>query len=123
MKKILALLLAMIVCMGCLASCSEEPVVEEGATLAQAVTYLHNLYKDAAKNTPTDYDVVGKLMIGTTEFTVTWETDNELITIKESAKAGFWTVDVPSKTEEEIPYKLPVTEGCLSSKILITQPP
>ena len=109
MKKILALLLAMIVCMGCLASCSEEPVVEEGATLAQAVTYLHNLYKDAAKNTPTDYDVVGKLMIGTTEFTVTWETDNELITVKESSKAGFWTVDVPAKTEEEIPYKLTAT--------------
>ena len=109
MKKILALLLAMIVCMGCLASCSEEPVVEEGATLAQAVTYLHNLYKDAAKNTPTDYDVVGKLMIGTTEFTVTWETDNELITVKESSKAGFWTVDVPAKTEAEIPYKLTAT--------------
>ncbi len=109
MKKIIALLLAMIVCMGCLAACSDDPATEEGATLAQAVTYLHNLYKDAASTTPTDYDVVGKLMIGTTEFTVTWETDNEQITIKESSKAGFWTVDVPVKTEAEIPYKLTAT--------------
>ena len=109
MKKILALLLGLILCMGCFAACSDDAPAEEGATLAQAVTYLHNLYKDAANSTPTDYDVVGKLLIGTTEFTVTWETDNELITIKESAKAGFWTVDVPSKTEEEIPYKLTAT--------------
>ncbi len=109
MKKLIALLLVLVFCVGCLASCAEEPVVEEGATLSQAVTYLHNLYKDAAKTTPTDYDVVGKLMIGTTEFTVTWETDSELVTIKESSKTGFWTVDVPAKTEEEIPYKLTAT--------------
>ena len=75
MKKYLALLLAIVFCLGCFAACGEDDATTDttdpnAATLAEAVTYLQSLYKDAAANTPHDYDMPAKVMIGTTQFTV-----------------------------------------------------
>lgn len=107
MKKFLAILLAVLMCCGIMASCSDKT---EGPGLADALSYLKSLYKDSAKETPTDYDVVGKILINNTvEFTVTWESDNENVTVKESSRNGFFTIDVPDKTEAEIPYVLTAT--------------
>ncbi|MBQ2766636.1 MAG: hypothetical protein IJF49_00985 [Clostridia bacterium] len=109
MKKLFALLLAMLMCLGCLAACGEDTVDENAPALADAVTYLNSLYKDAAESTPVDYDVVGKIMINSVEFGVTWTVDNEAIAIKESTTAGFYTVDVPDKNDAEMPYVLTAT--------------
>ena len=113
MKKIFVALLALIMCLGCFTACDlfggNEPATEGAATLAEAVQYLRSIYKDSAKETPADYDVVGKVVIGDTTFTVTWATNNESITVKESSKAGFYTIDLPAKNETPVDYVLTAT--------------
>ncbi len=113
MKKYLALLLAVVFCFGCFAACgSDETTTDDPsseATLAEAVTYLQSLYKDAAESTPRDYDMPAKVMIGTTQFTVTWKVNVDAITIKESSTSGFWTIDTPDKNETEFKYVLTAT--------------
>lgn len=111
MKKFLALVLAVLMCFGCLTACGKkkETTNADAASLADAVSYLHQLYKDGAKETPVDYDVVGKLTINGVVFSVTWATNNANITVKESTKAGFYTIDVPDKTDVEIPYVITAT--------------
>ena len=109
MRKLLALLLALVMalgCMACFAGCSNG---NETSILDEAAAYLNNLYKDEAKSTPKDYDVAGKILIGTTEFTVTWKTDSDKVTIKESKTAGFYTVDVPDENAKEFEYTLTAT--------------
>ncbi len=106
MKKILILILALVMCVGCFAACTSG---DKGSTLSEAVEYLRSIYKDNAKETPSDYDVVGKIVIGETTFTVTWTTDNESITVKESSKSGFYTIDLPAKNDEVVDYKLTAT--------------
>ena len=117
MKRILILLLALIMCLGCFVACDKTPAGSEdttandanasAATLTDAVKYLRSIYKDSAKETPADYDVVGKIVIGDTEFSVTWATDNANITVKVSEKnAAFYTIDLPVKNETAVDYKL-----------------
>ena len=128
MKKILALLLALIMCVSCLAilaSCNTDTNANNGdegtdapteapestdapATLDAAKTFLFSMYKDSA-SPKADYDIVGKVMIGTTAFTVTWTVDSDKIAIVESSKADFWTVDLPDANEAEFEYPLTAT--------------
>ena len=128
MKKILALVLALIMCVSCLAifaGCNstsnenketetakptEKPTEapEAPATLEAAKTFLFSMYKDSA-SPKNDYDIVGKVMIGTTAFAVTWTVDSDKISIKESSKADFWTVDLPDANAEEFEYVLTAT--------------
>ncbi len=106
MKKFLLFFLAAVMCLGVLASCATET---EGNQLAEAVEYLRSIYKDNAKETTSDYDVVGKIVIAESTFTVTWTTDNASITVKESAKEGFYTVDLPVKNDTAVDYVLTAT--------------
>ncbi|MBQ8381793.1 MAG: OB-fold nucleic acid binding domain-containing protein [Clostridia bacterium] len=119
MKKYLALLLAIVFCFGCFAACGSDDAAgtttaavtndPNAATLAEAMTYLQSLYKDAAESTPRDYDMPAKVMIGTTQFTVTWKASVDTITIKESSRSGFWTIDIPDVNETETKYVLTAT--------------
>ena len=119
MKRILIMLLTLVMCLGCFAACdknsgNDDTTADNGgsdaATLADAVEYLRSIYKDSAKETPADYDVVGKVVIGDTEFSVTWATDNADITVKVSEKnAAFYTIDIPTKNDEVKDYTLTAT--------------
>ena len=109
MKRFLVLLLALVMCLGCFAACGQKTPENEGETLSKAVEYLRSIYKDNAKETPADYDVVSKIVIGESTFTVTWTTDNANIVVKESSKAGFYTIDLPTKNETAVDYKLTAT--------------
>lgn len=112
MKKLLSIFLTALMLLGCLtafAGCGDKVDEVAEAALEEAVDYLENLYKNDAEKTPRDYDVAGKLKIGDLEYTVTWEVDVDEVTIKESETAGFYTVDVPDETAEEIPYVLTAT--------------
>jgi hypothetical protein len=110
MKKFLALLLALLMCVGVLASCGGNTDDAAAATLDEAKELLNSMMKDKnGKATPNDYDVVGKLTVGETTFEVTWKTDKENIKIKASSKKDFWTVDVPDVNEAEVEYKLIAT--------------
>ena len=85
------------------------PGADETATLADAAAYLNSLYKDGNEITERDFDVVGRVLIGGVSFTVTWTVDSDKITIKESTKQGFYTVDLPDAVEEETAYVLTAT--------------
>ena len=113
MKKIISLILIAILCLS-FVSChllpgnngSEEPV---GPTLAEAVDFLDGIYKDKNEITRADYDVVAKVIIDGVTFNVTWTSDNASISIRESTKLGFYTVDLPDANEVEFSYTLTAT--------------
>ena len=102
MKKIIALLMVLALCVTAFVSCGDTGLTDAGE-------YLYSLYKDDATETPSDFDVVGKVMIDGVGYDVTWTADAEGITIKDSEKAGFVTIDVNEKTEAPINYTLTAT--------------
>ncbi len=107
MKRFLVLMMAVLMCLGCLAACSPS---NETGSLQEAVEYLNGMYKaDNGKETPNDYDMPAKVLIGDVTYTVTWKTDNAAITVKESTKAGFYTIDLPAKNDTKVTYKLTAT--------------
>lgn len=103
MKKFIALLLALVMCMGMFAGC-DKPAANTG--LADAKTYLETIYKDESEITGVDYIRVGAVMIGDVSYAVTWAVDKDSIKITSDGK--FYTVDVPD-TLEEIPYTITAT--------------
>jgi len=107
MKKLASIIILLALCITALIACDNTPA---DSGLTDAGTYLFNLYKDDAEVTPADYKVVGKIMVGTTPYTVEWSVDvAEGVTIKESDEAGFFIIDVNEKTPTDITYTLTAT--------------
>ena len=107
MKKLLALILAVIFCLGMVA-CDGEKKVDNSKTLDNAIAILNNLYKDTTK-TPADYDLVASVKVGETTVAVVWTVSLDTIKVVESEKEGFYTVDLPSANETETTYVLTAT--------------
>ncbi len=105
MKKLLALILAAICCLGMFACGGSE---DNSKTLDDAISILNNLYKDTTK-TPADYDLVASVKVGDKTVNVTWTVSLESIKVVESDKKGFYTVDLPSANETETTYVLKAT--------------
>ena len=110
MKKFLTILLLLTLCVAVFASCGDNKPAGSDSGLTEAGDYLFSLYKNDSEVTPSDFEVVGKVMVGTTAYTVEWSVDvAEGVTIKESSNAGFFIVDVNEKTPTEIAYTLTAT--------------
>lgn len=101
MKKLLALILAVICCLGMVA-CGED----NSKTLDDAISLLNSLYKDTTR-TPADYEVVGSVKIGDKTVNVTWSVSNDAIKVVKNGK--MYTIDVPSANETETTYVLKAT--------------
>ncbi len=118
MKKLLALILTLILCISVFAACSPEngndeessgtpSVTDEG--LVSAVDYVHQMYKDLPEQTAASYDLITKIIIGDTSYTVTWTVSDEKITVVPTeGKENSVTVVIP-KTNAEIAYVLTAT--------------
>ena len=121
MKRIISFILIAILCLGVLTSCDtvkgwfggtpDVPGIEDqnGPSLEDAASYLHKIYKDKKETTMADFDVVAQVSINGVIFPVTWTSDNAAVTIRESTKTGFYTVDLPDMITEEIVYTLTAT--------------
>ena len=131
MKKILSFLLVLVFALTAFVSCDKIPGLENlgdklnfkeilnkvkfwekdetTVTLEDAKNYLYNTYKDSPKEPVVDYDLVGVVLIDGVKFSVTWTVDLEGITIKESANANFWTVDLPDANDAAKDYTLTAT--------------
>ena len=112
MKKTLALVLALVLCLSAFAACgkSEEKAPEAKVpTLEEAKSYLFNMFKDNAEAPSVDFDVVAKVIIDGTAFDVTWSASIEEVKVIESKRESFWTVDLPFKNEAEKDYTLTAT--------------
>ena len=92
MKKVLALLVAIVLCLTCFVACgkkTEEPN-NDGSKPTQVVydvedaaAYLKNMYKKYLTETETaaDYTLVSQVMKGGVVYTVEWTVDNEGIKV------------------------------------------
>ena len=136
MKKILALLLVLSMCLGLFTGCNRtedqdtqptqstqattdatdptETTPEADAKLDKALEYLRVFYKSAAEKTPMDYKRLGQVRIGTDTYAIVWsvDVDENIIKIVEN-KDGTFTIDINEKavaeTTEPIPYVLTAT--------------
>ena len=125
MKKLLALLLALVFCVAPLVSCGDDATetgtgtgtettadAETGAyDVKSAAAFLKNMYKQylTAPETTKDFTLVSQVMNDGVAYTVTWTTDNEAIKdIADEANKQV-TIDVDEKTPEVINYKLTAT--------------
>ena len=108
MKKLIALILAAVLCLGVLAGCEKAPEAPVVDALANAKSYLHTMYKDTPETTPTDYTVVGMVVIGGTTFEVEWTADSDTIKITRG-EDKMVTIDVDEENPEELKYTLTAT--------------
>ena len=118
MKKILSIILVAILCLGVFVACNKTEA--PAATLEDAKTYLEGMYKDSASDLSNDYDLVGKVIVNGVTFTVTWTSNVSEITIKESTKKDFWTVDLPDVNAAEKAYVLTATITDAEGKTVTT---
>ena len=125
MKKLLALLLALVFCVAPLVSCGDDATetgtgtgtettadAETGAyDVKSAAAFLKNMYKQylTAPETTKDFTLVSQVMNDGVAYTVTWTTDNEAIKVIADEANKQVTIDVDEKTPEVINYKLTAT--------------
>ena len=110
MKKLLALLLALMLCLVVFAACKDEPEQPEETDpvvtydVNAAISYVFNLYKDKASVVTADFEVTRKVMIGGVSYTVDWTaTEGAAITEKD---ANTYIVDINEKAEAEYSFTL-----------------
>ena len=138
MKKLLALILVLVLSLTALVSCEipesvsgvlgtvkdkvggvvdtvkdkvneilgKEPATNAGLEAADA--YLFDLYKNAAKETPSNFTLVSKVTIDGVTYTVTWTTDNKDVTVGAAEDPNFVLVTVP-KANADLAYTLTAT--------------
>ncbi len=104
MKKLLALILAVICCLGMVACGGAKE--DNSKTLDDAIAILNSLYKDTTK-TPADYEVVGSVKVGDKTVDVIWTVSNDAIKVVENGQ--YYTIDLPSANETETTYVLKAT--------------
>ncbi len=102
MKKLLALILAVICCLGMVACGGED----NSKTLDDAISLLNSLYKDTTI-TPVDYEVVGSVKVGDKTVNVTWTVSNSAIKVVKNGQMV--TIDLPEENETETTYVLKAT--------------
>ena len=109
MKKLIALILAAVLCLGVLAGCEKAPEAPVVDALANAKSYLFTMYKDLAPKTMRDFDLVGVVNIGGVSYTVEWTTNVSEDLVKVVAGENKVTIDVNEKPEEDVQYTLTAT--------------
>ncbi len=120
MKKIIALLLALVLCCGIFAGCKKTDTNTTGATIEDALEYLNSMYKaDEGKKTPADYKLAAQIDIEGTKFTITWTSSNAGITFV--SENGLYIAKVPSKNDTEATYTLTATITDAAGKTVTKQ--
>ena len=121
MKKILALILALVLCLSSvalLASCKDpsQGGTEPGPGTATydveaAKDYVKSLYTKYLSNNKTngDFKLVNQVKQGDVVYTVTWTSDNEAVKVVETEGEATVTIDVPEKPAEDVNYTLKAT--------------
>ena len=109
MKKLIALILAAVLCLGALAGCEKAPEAPVVDALANAKAYLFTMYKDLAPKTMRDFDLVSVVNIGGVSYDVEWTANvsEDLVKVVPGDKKV--TIDLNEKPEEEVQYTLTAT--------------
>ena len=113
MKKLLALMLAIVLVFSAFAACDTKTpggTDEDNAVvydLDSATAYVEALYKEDLATTAVDFTVVPQVMVGGVTYQVSWSVDTDKVTV--TVADGKVTVDVDEKSPEEVKYKLTAT--------------
>ena len=130
MKKIIALLLVSILCLGMFVACgnkdnggnnnggnnneggSTAPTNEEILTgaLNSLFSLVKNTVVDKVGNNPAvDFDVPAQVAVNGQTYQATWTCDNDSIKIVDSTKANYKTIVLPGKVDEAFEYTIKAT--------------
>jgi len=107
MKKFVAIVLLLTMCIGIFAGCAKEAAPTEPTKngLASAKEYLNGMYKNDSETTAVSYTVVGVVIVEGVTYEVEWTSSNEAITFTKGDDKMV-TVNIPNNPEEEIAYTL-----------------
>jgi ABC-type glycerol-3-phosphate transport system substrate-binding protein len=105
MKKLVALLLAVLMCVGVFAGCGNK----SNPGLEDAKEYLDTVMKSGSESTPADYALLNQVTIGKDKYTIEWS-----VNVSEGVKVvvaenGDVSVDVNERTPADIAYVLTAT--------------
>lgn len=119
MKKFIAIMLMLTLCLGLFAGCEPQPTEpSQPSDLENAKTYLFKMYNTAGKDEENkflaDKDVTSVVMIGGVSYPVTWTVEvtagpADSVKIVESENANFVKVDIMDQPEEELHFVLTAT--------------
>ena len=118
MKKLISLVLMMALCISTLSACGQEPATNDvnssetsvetsnvESDLASAKEYLTAMYRNAPSTNAKDFEVVGKLMVGETSYSIEWTADSDTVKFV-SNENNMVTVDIDEKNPEEVKFNL-----------------
>ena len=117
MKRVLAWVMVLVLCLGLFAGCKKnntEPTggsnVVDTADLEAALEYIKTVYRKVSETTPKDYKRIGVVPVNGHQFEVVWTADvgEEYVKVVKEAD-GMVTIDVNEESKEEVPYVLTAT--------------
>lgn len=120
MKKIIALVLMLTLCVSALAACGKEPAPTTEATqapteategnddLVAAKEYLFTMYRKAPTTRVEDFEVVGAVVVDGVSYAVEWTADSDTVNIV-PGENKMVLIDVDEKNREEVEFTLTAT--------------
>ena len=120
MKRTIAWILVLVLCLGVFAGCAEKPVAStnpgttagaaENEGLQKAAKYLKALYNTAPVETGVDFERTTIVPVGTVQYTVTWAVNvaEDLVKIV-AGENNTVVIDVNEDNQTETAYKLTAT--------------
>ena len=109
MKKFIACVLVLVLCLSVFAGC-EKDSAEKTSELQSAKDYVYNTYKNSNDTYIADYKVIGKVIIGENSYAITWTTDAAEENVKVvPGDDGMVTIDINETNPEEVSYTLTAT--------------
>ena len=127
MKRILAMLLALVLCLSVFVACEVPGVTDETtddgtkapeteapenqANVESARAYLKNMYKKylTENETAADFTLVSQVMVNGVAYVITWTTNTDKVTVEENKDAKEVVINVDEKAEEALDYILTAT--------------
>ena len=120
MKRTIAWILVLVLCLGVFAGCAEKPVAStnpgttagaaETEGLQKAAKYLKALYNTAPVETGVDFERTTIVPVGTVQYTVTWAVNGAEDLVKIVAgENNTVVIDVNEDNQTETAYKLTAT--------------
>ncbi len=112
MKKIVALLMALVLCLGLFAGCVNETPNEttgKAPTAEDAKTYIVAMYKGSSELVMRDFDRIAVVLIDGIKFNVTWTADKGEDLVKITSTDTMATIDINEKPAEDFSFVLTAT--------------
>ncbi len=117
MKRVIAWVLLLTMCLGLFAGCrqnEENPTtsvnVVDTTDLESALEYIKTVYKKVSEKTPKDFTRIGNVPVNGVDYEVVWSTDvdEEFVKIVKGSD-GMVTIDVNEDVTEDVKYVLTAT--------------